>query len=410
MRGSWKRVSVTVALVGGALAPQELAAAHAGQEAPGPATIAVTYLTTQDGMALLAEPAAGINDRGEVLAFLADEGLPDNSPYDGAVRRRGAVTRFPETAYGADLSEQGEVVGYHVQPSAENVVPFSWSRRRGLSHLPTRQPFSTALAVNDRGQVLGQQSTSIGIGGRGQAVAWDRGRLIEPPAGSSPRLLPFSGKDLLNDRGQAAVEIVARTPGGSRSRAAIWQIGGEVVELGTLGGDHSYAAAINEAGDVVGMSRTETGEDHAFLWRDGEMIDLGTLGGSYSWALAINERGDVTGVSSTADGEMHAFLWRDGEMTQLPSLAGPGRPADTFPNDINDRGQIVGRSSTPDGNRHAVVWQHGRAIDLGALVDGDNSEADEINDRGQIVGGVFDGGFEDPRQSRAVMWTIRPRR
>jgi hypothetical protein len=43
-------------------------------------------------------------------------------------------------------------------------------------------------------------------------------------------------------------------------------------------------------------------------------------------------------------------------------------------------------------------------------VDGDNSHADEINDRGQIVGGVSDGGLEDPGPSRAVMWTIRPRR
>jgi probable HAF family extracellular repeat protein len=409
MRGSWKRVSVTVALVGGALAPQELAAAHARQEAPGPA-ISVTYLTTQDGVALRAEPGVMINERGEVLASLADEAFPLNA----VVWRRGAVTRVAPDGVRAivnDLSDQGEVVGFELQSWIS--VPFSWSRRTGWSHLPTGLPSGSAAAVNDRGQVLGMESVSIAVGPV-QAVAWDRGTLIEQPPG--PWLwVPQSGAhDRLNDRGQAAVDIVAGTPGccpESPPVAGIWQIGGDVVELGTLGGDRSTVVAINEAGDVAGTSRTEAGEDHAFLWRDGEMIDLGTLGGSYSRADALNERGDVTGVSTTADGEVHAFLWRDGEMTRLPSLGGDAPSGVTSqPRDINDRGQVVGYSYTPDGQRHAVLWHRGRAIDLGAVVDGDNSHADEINDRGQIVGGVSDGGLEDPGPSHAVMWTIRPRR
>ena len=41
---------------------------------------------------------------------------------------------------------------------------------------------------------------------------------------------------------------------------------------------------------------------------DGTMVDLGTLGGDGSWATGINDRGQVVGVSTTAAGAEHAFL------------------------------------------------------------------------------------------------------
>jgi probable HAF family extracellular repeat protein len=85
-----------------------------------------------------------------------------------------------------------------------------------------------------------------------------------------------------------------------------------MVDLGTLGGGYSSAVAVNEAGQVVGMS-SEAGDatDHAFSWtRSGGMLDLGTLpGGVYSTAAAVNQRGDVAGSSSTGGGELHAVLW-----------------------------------------------------------------------------------------------------
>jgi probable HAF family extracellular repeat protein len=40
-----------------------------------------------------------------------------------------------------------------------------------------------------------------------------------------------------------------------------------------------------------------------------EIIDLGTLGGPHSFALAINEAGQVAGNSWTASGELHPCLW-----------------------------------------------------------------------------------------------------
>jgi probable HAF family extracellular repeat protein len=75
-----------------------------------------------------------------------------------------------------------------------------------------------------------------------------------------------------------------------------------------LGGGE--ATDINSRGQVVGASYTASRETtHAFLWEGGEMRDLGMLGGSYSVAVAINNRGQVVGYADTASGETHAVIW-----------------------------------------------------------------------------------------------------
>jgi probable HAF family extracellular repeat protein len=73
------------------------------------------------------------------------------------------------------------------------------------------------------------------------------------------------------------------------------------------------------------------------------MRDLGTLGGSKSDAIAINERGQIVGVSEVKYPRSHAFLWQNGKMTDLGAL----RAQDQFaePRGINARGQIIGESA-----------------------------------------------------------------
>ncbi len=67
------------------------------------------------------------------------------------------------------------------------------------------------------------------------------------------------------------------------------------VDLGTLGGNCSYANGINDKGQVVGKSYTSSGKSHAFLYTNGSMTDLGTLGGKSSYANGINNKGQVVG-------------------------------------------------------------------------------------------------------------------
>jgi len=80
------------------------------------------------------------------------------------------------------------------------------------------------------------------------------------------------------------------------SHAFQWQ-NGVLTDLGTLAGFDNFSGAnvINERGWIAGSSQTGdldpvTGglAQHAVLWKDGEIIDLGTLGGNESGGFYIN--------------------------------------------------------------------------------------------------------------------------
>src|SRR5215831_6138838 len=87
-----------------------------------------------------------------------------------------------------------------------------------------------------------------------------------------------------------ACTVVAMATGAARA-AQGWTL----VDLGTLGGPESHAAAVSNSGLVVGCADTASGV-HAFIWRDGTMQDLGTATdppAGASCALAVNDAGVV---------------------------------------------------------------------------------------------------------------------
>ena len=199
----------------------------------------------------------------------------------------------------------------------------------------------------------------------------------------------------VNNRGQ--VVGVSSTRDGS-SHAFLWQ-DGKMRDLGTLPGSRtgSRAAAINDRGQIAGTSwGTNRWTTHAVLWENGTVHDLGTLGGKWSYATAINNRGQVVGVSATNDGEWHGFLWQNGRMRDIDDF----RPSAT-----NDRGQVVGLGRLPGHSAwrtwRAMLWENGTLRDLGPR--GRFGQASGINERGRIVGTV------NARDcARLTTWT-RPR-
>jgi probable HAF family extracellular repeat protein len=183
--------------------------------------------------------------------------------------------------------------------------------------------------------------------------------------------------------------------------------GGVMQDLGTLDGDSSRGTDINSAGEVVGVSG-----GHAFLYSN-VLRDFGAPLG-YSLARAINDRGQVVGLSGTSDFDGHAFLYADGAMQDLGTLGGSFSAA--F--DINNLGQVVGWTDVAgvDG-RLAFIYADGVMRTIDSLIYGATplrfSMAYAINDRQQILAGACDayrcGTYRlDPVPEPAALFLLAP--
>ncbi|MEN6450687.1 MAG: PEP-CTERM sorting domain-containing protein [Thermoguttaceae bacterium] len=149
-----------------------------------------------------------------------------------------------------------------------------------------------------------------------------------------------------------------------------------VTDLGTLGGTASQASGINAKGQIVGLSTTAAGPQHAFLFSGGKMTDLGTLGGD-SAATGVNDNGQVVGYSATSAGATHAFLYDKGSMNDLQPSGG-----ESYAAAINAQGQIVGHRSA-NGVTSAFLYSGGTITTLGSFSGA--SFATGINGAGQVA-------------------------
>lgn len=331
----------------------------------------------------------------------------------------------------------------------------AWSSR-DLGTLGGRH--SSAWAINDRGQVAGVSRTASRSR---RYFLWEKGTLVDlgrAPEGPSVQIqlnergevllsgsllwsdgrltrLPFEALGL-NDRGQ-----VVGSRGGEHARAVLWKRG-RVTDLGVLSGDEwSEAAAINNAGVVVGTSHDARAGARAFRWSKGKLSalprlrgfldcrafwinssgqalgycatdtpfrlrsvlwqngrpprDLGPLGDDWVYPLQLNERGQVV-VMTQVRGEKHPFLWDGRRLRDLSPLSARGAVA------INDRGVVAGSA-----NGDAAVWENGVVTPLGRVGPLSASAAYAINARGQIVGYSMTGEpgptYTTPRH--AFLWT-----
>jgi probable HAF family extracellular repeat protein len=202
----------------------------------------------------------------------------------------------------------------------------------------------------------------------------------------------------LNNLGDIVGRASSTAAGGTR--ATLWNHSDlKKKQLGALlGGDYSSASAINDAGQVVGISNTSRAM-LPFIWTPTTGLQRVPLlpGDNCGQAIGINKYGHIAGYSSGPSGAK-AFLWtRSKAVRSLGVLAGSDH---SRARDVNDLDEVVGSSGSSVGER-AVLWtKAGNIRDLGTLPGDWASEATAINNASQVV-----GYSKGPRGMRAFIWT-----
>lgn len=283
-------------------------------------------------------------------------------------------------SYAQGINNSGQITGIADNASGyANAFISNGIDTTGLGTLGGR--YSYAMAINDSGQVAGY-STSTGIGDQAYqfyATLYSNGSVTNLGTNG----VSSSALDINN---------VGQVVGEQNDRAAIFY-GGNVVSLGTLGGNRSSALSINDFGMIVGWSMNALNVSQAFLYNNGIMANLGVNGGSV--ASGINNSGQIIGYSHSLYGPTEtSFLYSGGVMKDIGSWGG----SQTRANGINDKGQIVGYSSTPDEVISAFLYDNQVMTNLNDLIDSTLGwnliTANSINEFGDIVGtGTLNGQY-----------------
>jgi probable HAF family extracellular repeat protein len=263
-----------------------------------------------------------INNSGQVLiSYYTDYREPQSALWE---REKGMIPLFNSDTRqmrSYDVNDKGQVVGYMSSNDIGDDHGFVGEKDvlTDLGELPqsvqtlSRVPWE--IAINNNGQVAGTFKTAAGVL---HGFLWQKGVMtdlgtlggIEPPT-DLPDVGPFGSKAVaINDKGQVIGFSI--TPAGER-HAFLWQKG-VMTDLGTLGGSYSEPVAINNKGQVIGYATNASGEIRAFLWRKGVMTELKPLPGAKSVYLsAINNKGQIVGASGFPEIDFNNGL-KDGDL------------------------------------------------------------------------------------------------
>jgi len=285
-----------------------------------------------------------------------------NESIASAVNSSGQVVGFAINAVPDDSS----IVGFPTQTRA-----FRWQKgtMEDLGTLPGGTD-AVALVINEAGQIVGESYTGDSVPPPSPTCGdfpltlhgffWANGKMVDLGTLGGSCTSAYA----LNNRGQVVGQ--SALSGDGTSHPYIWEQN-KMTDLGTLGGTYGYAGWLNDSGAVVG-SATPEGDQAllAFLWKNGAISNLGALpGNGCSAADAINSRGQIVGGSGfyiadffadCNDPVEHAVLWEDGKILDLNNFVPPG--SDLTLNEavfINDAGEISGFAALPTGEQHAFL-------------------------------------------------------
>jgi len=285
-----------------------------------------------------------------------------NSAVEWPVKNNhGLVVGISESAIPDPLGETFSCDPAFIATNGHTCLPFLW-QNGAISALPL---------------LGGNNGFATGINNAGRAVGWAE-TAVHDPSCVAPQVLQFE--------------------------AVLWgPASGEKRLLPPFAGDSTSAAtAINDAGEVVGISGAcdvavgAFSARHALLWVNGRPIRLPTLGGQgWNTPMAISNSGIIVGFSDTAGDvsggvltpNFQAALWTPEGIVNLHTLPGDQLAEATG---VNDFGQIVGTSFDANFNPRVFLYENGRIYDLNALAQPNAPlyllETGDINDRGMVTG------------------------
>lgn len=292
-----------------------------------------------------------------------------------------------ETSRSSDLNESGHVAGSSVLSSTGESRAFRWLDGTMVALNATTDSTTQANAINTAGIVAGAVISDSGGEQTVTAALWST-------RGYAPLAAVDDAQSSARDINEAGI-VAGHTISEANSHILIWQNGILSETIPINDGAVAHVNRLNDQRQIVGMIQGDDG-DAAFLWQAGSLEYLGSLGGQHSAAYDINEAGKIVGDSSI-EGNLatHAFLWQEGSMIDLGTL-GDVISATSRALSINAQNSIVGEAQVGDV-MHAVLWENGEIIDLNSMLPR-NSEWDwlqsavSINDKGWIAGtGVIKG-------------------
>jgi probable HAF family extracellular repeat protein len=313
----------------------------------------------------------------------------------GMVATGNAATGYPYTVStiplqsGNAISLPGVIVGDNTNAGG-NPEAFSYfngtSTDLGVLSVPGVTPStesSNANSVNVRGLIVGDSTVP---GQYTHAVIFSSGTVKDLGTINGGQ---NSTAAAINDLGQIIGNSNVSATDNVTTHAFVTTKTGALKDLGALTATGSSEAfGINDFGVIVGQSTTANGDVHGFTYQNNKFVDIGTLGGSTSAAVAVNLVGIVAGSASlTGDANTHAIVYYRGRISDLGVLS----DGDSFALAINDLAQVVGVSglNSSTGVIHAFLYSFGKLQDLNNLIDPSLgitlTSANAINDKGEIV-------------------------
>lgn len=299
------------------------------------------------------------------------------------------------------VSADGQFVVGSSSAPGNQYHAFLWSQSSGMTDLGTLGGHTSyGFDVSDSGNVVVGRSYVSLVGSVIRGFRWT--------ASSGMQSLGTLGGGecsafAVSADGSSIVGSAQTTNSSSPTHACIWHETLGLIDLGAPTNNswsEGYCISSNNS-IVAGIATFSSVFEHAAIWNQG-WVDLGTLGGNDSYASGISEDGSVViGSSRTSDGYIHAFRWTATTGLQDLGVLASGFNSQAFGVSA-DGNIIIGWAQNEFGQDRAVRWTISNGIEdlnvtyAGILGDAKLILAKDISPDGRyIVGTAYRNGISE---------------